>query len=985
MRLKRCLTSLLMALLCAMVSTSAWAEGTRLRILSPGMEKPSVTHRRALLSTEFPAPADAMGTSGYDIIAIAPPPEAERSSANGINSLGEVVGRFYNFDEEADERLDQQAFKWNPTDGSEILTPLAGQAWAWEINDGGMIAGICMNADDHKRSVRWASATEAPVEVGVLTNPTTGVSGDGSRTYGINNAGSVVGNSDIPNDAGDFIPFHGFVFREGIGMEDLGTFTTNWPQYQNGYSHAYDINDEDTVVGLAGDDSFAYKPFIWEADTGKIMLPVNPDYSDGEWQAVALNNSGLIAGHVITATNQHLPHYWPDRTATPVSIAMPANFPYGEIYGVNESGTMVGIMWSDDTDDAEQHAFVYDHVNGVRDLNDQIDSLEDWTLNFARDINDAGQIVGGGELDGVMRAYVLTPRNGLTIDMTGQGTVIKTPDAEGYAAGTIVQLNAAPEEGWAFSHWTGPVADPASAQTTVTIDADTTIGVVFVQTAINYSLSVQTEGQGSVTKSPDAETYAADTVVQLNATPQPGWTFSTWNGPVADPVSSQTTVTINADTTVTAVFVQEIINYALTVQTEGQGSVTKSPDAETHAAGAVVQLSAVPEPGWMFSTWTGPVADSDSAQTTVTLNADTTVTAVFVESVTHHTLTVQTQGQGGVTKSPDAETYPADTVVQVNAIPEPGWMFSAWTGPVADSDSAQTTVTMNADTTVTAVFVEAAANHTLTVDIDGQGSVTRSPDAATYAADTVVQVNAVPGQGYLFSHWTGPVADTANAQTTVTMNADSTITCVFVPEGDRDNDGIPDDMEQGPDGNNPDYDGNGDQIPDAQQGHVTSTYTADGVHYVCMVVDPGQKFTSVTPIDAAGMNSLPSDVAFEWGLFRFTITGVPAGGNAVVQLILPDDARPDAFYKLGPTSDNTDDHWYDFAYDATSGLGGEIEQNVVTLHFQDGGLGDDDMTANGEITDDGGPAAAAVNTDEQPGTGSDGSGSSSGCFINTLH
>jgi hypothetical protein len=56
--------------------------------------------------------------------------------------------------------------------------------------------------------------------------------------------------------------------------------------------------------------------------------------------------------------------------------------------------------------------------------------------------------------------------------------------------------------------------------------------------------------------------------------------------------------------------------------------------------------------------------------------------------------------------------------------------------------------------------------------------------------------------------------------------------------------------------------------------------------------------------------------------------------------------------------------------------------------MEDGGLGDDEMRANGEITDDGGPATATVNTANQSGTGGGGSGDtgggSSGCFISTM-
>jgi hypothetical protein len=766
MTLRRCLAPLFMAMLCVVLSAAAWADGPGLRILSSRMDKPSLSHGRALLSAVSPAATDAVASHAYAIMGIAPSGNAAMSTAYGINDHGEVVGRIYNIDADTDEAIDQQAFKWSALSGVELLPTLSGQSLAWAINDGGMASGFSENSAGNQRAVRWDGAADNPIDLGSLTSDALGQSGDTSRAYELNNQGTVVGNADIPIDASyGFTPFHGFIHRDATGIQDMGTLTTDWPQYENGYSITYDINEDNVAVGLAGDSSFAFQPFVWDAADGMVALPTNPDYSGGEWYAVALNNAGLIAGHVITSTNRSLPHYWPDRNSVPVEIPMPAGFPYGEIYAVNDSGVMVGIMWSDDSDAAVEHAFAYDTTNGVRDLNDLIDSSDGWVLTFARDINNSNQIVGTGEIGGVKQAFVLTPRMALSTQVAGQGSITRNPDAPAYAAGTVVQLDATPDSGWTFSHWTGPVADANSAQTSVTMDADTTV---------------------------------------------------------------------------TAVFILPEVNYRLTVATEGQGAVTPSPDAVNYPAGTQVQLSATPDPGWTFSHWTGPVVDADSAQTSVTMDADITVTAVFL------------------------------------------------------------------------------------------------------AAE----------------------------------------------ENDQDEDGVPDSQEQGPEGNDPTYDGNADGTPDAAQPYVTSTFCSDGTRYVTLEVDPGLGLTHVSAIDPTAMGDLPSGAAFDWGLFRFTITGVPAGGRVAVRLHLPADARPDTFYKFGPTIDNAVDHWYDFSYDPVSSLGAEINLNVVTLHFQDGGLGDDDMRVNGEITDDGGPATATVSTANQTssdgGGGDTGGGSSSGCFINTM-
>jgi hypothetical protein len=71
-------------------------------------------------------------------------------------------------------------------------------------------------------------------------------------------------------------------------------------------------------------------------------------------------------------------------------------------------------------------------------------------------------------------------------------------------------------------------------------------------------------------------------------------------------------------------------------------------------------------------------------------------------------------------------------------------------------------------------------------------------------------------------------------------------------------------------------------------------------------------------------------------------------------IYLPVDATPTTYYKYGPTPNDPTDHWYEFMYDDQTLTGAEISGNVVTLHFVDGERGDDDLSANGTIVDQGG-------------------------------
>ena len=144
------------------------------------------------------------------------------------------------------------------------------------------------------------------------------------------------------------------------------------------------------------------------------------------------------------------------------------------------------------------------------------------------------------------------------------------------------------------------------------------------------------------------------------------------------------------------------------------------------------------------------------------------------------TLSVSTSGQGAVTVSPNQATYAPGTEVTLTAAPAAGFSFTNWVGNVADVNSAATTITMNQNEVVTAVFT--ANNPALTVNVQGQGTVAASPPGPTYAPGTVVTLTASPAPGAAFNNWVGNVANTLNPVTTITMNQNEVVTAVFTQQ-----------------------------------------------------------------------------------------------------------------------------------------------------------------------------------------------------------
>ena len=180
----------------------------------------------------------------------------------------------------------------------------------------------------------------------------------GTVAYGLNNLGQVVGilNSNT-----------GFLYENGQ-TTNLGTLPGD------GYSVANDINDSGQVVGGSGltgvDDSRA---FLYSSSTGLQDL--------GRLRPTDLFSAGL---------------------------------------GINNLGQVVGYSGSNNNffgaDGNGLRAFLYSD-NTLYDLNDLIAPGSDpgFSLTVASAINNNGQIVGRGAVNGELHAFLLTPTSSVSV------------------------------------------------------------------------------------------------------------------------------------------------------------------------------------------------------------------------------------------------------------------------------------------------------------------------------------------------------------------------------------------------------------------------------------------------------------------------------------------------------------------------------------------------------------------------------------------
>ena len=155
-----------------------------------------------------------------------------------------------------------------------------------------------------------------------------------------------------------------------------------------------------------------------------------------------------------------------------------------------------------------------------------------------------------------------------------------------------------------------------------------------------------------------------------------------------------------------------------------------------------------------------------------------------------YALTVNS-GEGGTVNS-NGGTYNQGQTVSVRAIPNPGYEFTGWSGD-ASGTSNPLSITIDSNTSITAQFTR--IKYLLGVNISGDGNVTQEVVSAgktptEYNSGTVVRLESIPSDGWLFHTWSGASTDTGNiiditidGTKTVTASFEEIIAIVLDPDG----------------------------------------------------------------------------------------------------------------------------------------------------------------------------------------------------------
>jgi hypothetical protein len=146
----------------------------------------------------------------------------------------------------------------------------------------------------------------------------------------------------------------------------------------------------------------------------------------------------------------------------------------------------------------------------------------------------------------------------------------------------------------------------------------------------------------------------------------------------------------------------------LNISIEGEGTVEEkivtNLSGREYPINTVVELTPLPEEGWIFDGWAGDLSGSEVPKR-ITLDGEKNVTVKFKRK--DYPLNITIEGEGTVEEriksDPNGRQYPFETVVELIPVPKEGWAFDGWRGDIVSREN-PLIITVKKETNITVKF-----------------------------------------------------------------------------------------------------------------------------------------------------------------------------------------------------------------------------------------------------------------------------------------
>lgn len=266
-----------------------------------------------------------------------------------------------------------------------------------DINNSGTIAGEMMTMDGG-RAFTWFNGVYSPL-------PSLPFQGANELKYStatsINDVNQVIGSIVMPAYVGEGV-WRATTWQSGAISSNIQweTLAGSYPNAQSANSYGAAINDLGHVVGTS-QSAEGWRPFIYKNGQMTELL-ANNGFDIASARPTAINDLGTIVGEGIGGWGGFML-----MDGAVKSIGFDGGT-FSKALSVNDSNYVVGMATVPD-EFQSSHAFLFDG-NNMLDLSLLPEVIASgWTeLSYANDINNVGQIVGYGVINGEQHAFLLT-------------------------------------------------------------------------------------------------------------------------------------------------------------------------------------------------------------------------------------------------------------------------------------------------------------------------------------------------------------------------------------------------------------------------------------------------------------------------------------------------------------------------------------------------------------------------------------------------
>jgi len=398
-------------------------------------------------------------------------------------------------------------------------------------------------------------------------------------------------------------------------------------------------------------------------------------------------------------------------------------------------------------------------------------------ISFAQWNDGAGSFY----VDNVMEAFT-GPTYTLTMsaDPSSGGTTNPSSGDHEYAEGAVASISASANSGYEFDHWTGDVADPGSASTTVTMDEDQVVTAHYNSVPVVFLADT------------DFDASSSDSDLRTNGAVQ-DWYESRETDPGLLTLNE---TSIGGNTTKKAAFAASTSGNTYLSQEFGMAQTGIFEVQWDIYMDEILDISAADRSGFMLigdnsdATRTGPNSDDPERFVYLGFHAEGGASSGLMNLVARdrddswsdftivesglsldqwYTIKVICNVAGGTYDVYVDDVFSATVSSRHEKTSVSHISFAQW-----DDGAGSFFVDNVMDASVVTTY-------TLTMNSDPAEGGTTEPSSGEheYEDGTVVTIEATAEAGYEFDNWTGDVDDPNLASTSITMDEDQTVTANY--------------------------------------------------------------------------------------------------------------------------------------------------------------------------------------------------------------